>query len=182
MRKSVRDLHLALMEASRANRGLLLSPEEVKHVANQSFLKFPHNLLDQDWRPIPGHERYEISNKGHVRRDMKLLKQTRGGKYGHQMVTVYRNDGKQWRVGVHQLLALVFIGPAPEGKPFACHINGHAWDNTSDNIYWGSREENTADMVRHGRAAATRAQSVRNHLPKTKIGMYDAFQELKNAD
>lgn len=149
MRRGIRDLHSAILAASKNGRGLLLWPDEVAHIAKQSFVRFPYNLLDEDWRPVPGHERYEVSHKGHVRRDMKLLKQTKSGKYGHAQVTVYRNDGKQWRVGVHHLLALVFHGAAPEGKPFACHRNGRAWDNQADNIYWGSREENVADMIKH---------------------------------
>jgi hypothetical protein len=48
-------------------------------------------------------------------------------------------------------VALTFIGPPPEGKPLACHINGKPWENRVDNIYWGDHIDNGADWSRHRR-------------------------------
>jgi hypothetical protein len=85
---------------------------------------------------------------GGVRREGRRLKLT-PSKTGHLLVTIYSQDVEQWRVGVHHIVALAFHGPAPEGKPFACHKNGWPAENYPSNLYWGSRADNAADMVRH---------------------------------
>jgi hypothetical protein len=147
-RRTVRELQAAILAAVDGKRGLSLSPPEVELLAKQPFVSIDPELAALEWRPVPGFERYEVSEWGHVRRGHNILKQTRQ-RYGHRCVTVYSAAGKQWRAGVHSLVAVAFLGPAPEGKPFACHKNGYADENYKDNIYWGSRQENVADMVRH---------------------------------
>lgn len=69
----------------------------------------------------------------------------RRDRYGHANVSLYNRPHVR-RVGVHQLVAEVFHGPAPAGRTLACHKNGNAWDNRAENIYWGSQAENVADM------------------------------------
>lgn len=101
-----------------------------------------------EWRRIPGYEAYEVTELGQVRRGLKVLKPRIEPRYRHEQVSIYAN-GKQLRAAVHRLVALAFIGPPPEDKPFALHKNGRAWENHKDNIYWGNHAENTADMVRH---------------------------------
>jgi NUMOD4 motif len=147
-RRNLHELHSAILAAAKDGRGLHLSPPEVELLAKQPFVELDPRLLALEWRQIPGFERYEISEYGHVRRGMRVLKQTEH-KSKHLSVTVYSAGGEQWRVGVHHLIALAFHGPRSMSKPYACHRNGRAWENHKDNIYWGSREENVADMVRH---------------------------------
>lgn len=111
-----------------------------------------------EWRPIPGFPRYEASNKGTVRRAelpdgspiFHELAPHPDRASGHLKVSVYRN-GQQFRRGVHQLVALAFHGEPPPDKPFACHRNGIASDCRPENIRWGSREENVADMILHNK-------------------------------
>ena len=101
------------------------------------------------WRQIPGFSRYEISDNGQVRKLPAILKQTPHPKSGHLAVTLYNDDGKPWRTGVHHLVARAFIGEPPDGKPYACHKNGVPHENTKDNLYWGSPADNAADAVHH---------------------------------
>lgn len=101
-----------------------------------------------EWRQIPGFGRYEISDNGQVRRLPAILKQTKRPS-GHMSVTIYSDDGKAWRTGVHHLVARAFMGAPPAGKPYACHKNGIADENAKGNLYWGSAAENAADAVRH---------------------------------
>ena len=100
------------------------------------------------WSPIPGFSRYEISDDGQVRRIAGLLKPTRS-QSGHLKVTLYSDRGKPWRAGIHQIVARTFLGNPPQGKPYACHKNGIADQNTKENLYWGSAADNAADAVRH---------------------------------
>jgi NUMOD4 motif len=92
------------------------------------------NLLGLEWRTVPEFGRYEVSSLGHVRRG-KLLKRTKH-KGGHLSVTVYSDNGVQWPVGVHRLVALAFIGPPPRGKPLACLKNGRPGENVATNLSW----------------------------------------------
>jgi hypothetical protein len=141
-------LYDTITRAAAEGRGVRLSIAETQLLAAQPFMQFDPRLLKLEWRSIEGFERYEVSEEGHVRRGLRLLKLTEA-KSKHLNVTLYSNYGRPWRIGVHHLVARAFLGMSPEGKPFACHINGRAWDNRPTNLYWGSRVEITADMVRH---------------------------------
>jgi hypothetical protein len=100
------------------------------------------------WKKIPGFSRYEISDNGQVRRLPAILKQTRQPS-GHLAVTIYSDDGKQWRTSAHHLVARAFLGEPPTGKPYACHKNGQPDENAKENLYWGSPVDNAADAKRH---------------------------------
>ena len=77
----------------------------------------------EKWRQIPGCSAYEISALGNVRhiKRKKILKE--GIPYnGYPQVHVLKDgapwkEKKKWRVVkcVHQLVALTFLGPKPEG-------------------------------------------------------------------
>lgn len=134
-----------------------------------------------EWRQIPGFSRYEISDNGLVRRLPAILKPTPRPS-GHMSVTIYSDDGKAWRTGVHHLVARAFLGAPPDGKPYACHKNGIADENTKHNLYWGSAAENAADAVRHaslirGPIVKSVDNSGRRRRRKVKITMYQALDE-----
>lgn len=112
----------------------------------------------REWRQVPYCSRYEVSNDGIVRRIANgagamsghALKLTKAGGYGHLAVTVYRDNGSQWRAGVHRIVALAFIGPPLlASKTLVCHRDGNPANNRPENLYWGDHIDNGADMVRH---------------------------------
>lgn len=49
--------------------------------------------------------------------------------------------------GVHTLIAEHYHGPAPDGRPFACHICGNKSCINPAHIYWGSPRDNTNDHL-----------------------------------
>lgn len=61
-------------------------------------------------------------------------------------------DGKRHRVYIHQALADAFIGPKPTPRHEVRHLNDNRLDNRLANLAWGTRAENSADMVRNGRS------------------------------
>lgn len=61
---------------------------------------------------------------------------------GHQQKRVERK--------VHQLVALAFIGPRPEGCTLVRHLNGNPLDNRVENLAWGTARDNVLDAIRHG--------------------------------
>lgn len=52
-------------------------------------------------------------------------------------------------IPVHQLVALAFIGPRPDGMD-VCHNNGDGQDNRPGNLRYDTRTSNNRDTVAHG--------------------------------
>lgn len=59
-------------------------------------------------------------------------------------------------------ICAAFHGPRPTSKMEACHKDGSRDNDRPDNLYWGTAEQNRADMVRHGRTTG-----VQSHLTNT---------------
>lgn len=104
-----------------------------------------------DWRPIPGFERYEAAPDGRIRRAPAILSQS-PSTLGYKRVTLYDAAGKMVSVPVHRAVAMAFHGAAPEGKVCACHVDGNRLNNAANNLYWGSHKENAGDRKAHDRA------------------------------
>jgi hypothetical protein len=51
---------------------------------------------------------------------------------------------------VHKLVMEAFVGPCPPGKQ-CLHRDGNGLNNRLENLRWGTPEENTQDMIKHGR-------------------------------
>jgi hypothetical protein len=100
-------------------------------------------------RCIPGHRGYAILPNGQVlsamRGRLRTLKQRPTPK-GY-MVARMRSGWKS----VHRLLALAFIGEPPPDKPETRHLDGRRDHNVFGNVVWGTRQENSDDIERHGR-------------------------------
>lgn len=103
-----------------------------------------------EWRDVPGFPGYQVSDQGDVvtlkrgtRRPLALAPDR-----GYHRVRVYR-DGVAYRRGVHQLVALAFIGPRPSGHDVR-HLDGDGTNNTLQNLAYSTPSVNQADKVRHG--------------------------------
>jgi len=76
------------------------------------------------------------------------LKTTRTPK-GYLTVSIVLPSGKTRPVGVHQLVADAFHGPAPVSTQVR-HLNGITADNRFGNLKHGTSLENAQDRQRHG--------------------------------
>jgi hypothetical protein len=94
--------------------------------------------MDEIWKPVPGYEAYEVSNRGNVRRCEKAMKFQNNG-LGYHRVSLWNNN-IQKHFMVHRLVALAFI-PNPEGKPTVDHINEIKFDNHVENLRWATHSE-----------------------------------------
>jgi hypothetical protein len=102
----------------------------------------------EEWREIPGLEGYEVSSHGRVRsyrtrgsRPIRLGVSPRAlsiytGKGGYASVQIGRSPRM-----VHQLVALAFIGPRPEGYEVD-HIDGDRSNARAVNLRYLTRSEN----------------------------------------
>lgn len=123
-------------------------------------------MEEEIWKDIPGYEgKYQASSRGRIRSlDRTLfLHRKNGALVAHQMKGRILRPGKFCKSGhvsvvlghgeagspVHQLVALAFLGPCPEGKE-VLHNNGIADDNRVENLRYGTRRENILDVYYQG--------------------------------
>lgn len=108
------------------------------------------------WRTAPGYPAYEVSVDGVVRRCQGfrcrcayrvLAHFIRPN--GYAQVILYR-DGRRQRFGVHQLVALAFLGPKPSHRHEVAHLDGQRLNNHVSNLAWLLPIENDAHKDLHG--------------------------------
>ena len=128
----------------------------------------------EQWRDIPGHPGYQVSDHGRVRSLDRTITTANGqvrrlkgramratlNQHGYPFVDL-RNQGKRRVRTVHSLVAEAFIGTRPEGME-VCHNDGNKTNNHVDNLRYGTRSDNTLDKVRHG----THNNAVKTHCPR----------------
>ena len=105
--------------------------------------------MEEIWKRIPDYEDlYMVSNFGRIYSIgyRKILR----GEYidGYKFVKLKRNRKTQ-KIAVHRIVASVFI-PNPENKPYVNHIDGVKDHNTSDNLEWVTKAENTQHAIKIG--------------------------------
>ena len=92
-------------------------------------------MKTESWKPIPGFEPYEASDRGRIRRGAGILQDLKAGD-GYRKVII---RGKQ--PYVHRLTALAWIGPIPERWEIN-HLNFNRSDNRPDNLEIVTRSQN----------------------------------------
>ena len=95
--------------------------------------------MAEEWRTIPDYICYEVSNRGNIRREGRLLKPTlyTNGYYCVQL----SSDSIRRSKTIHRLVASLFI-PNPGNKRFVDHISGDKLDNRVENLRWATPSEN----------------------------------------
>ncbi len=117
------------------------------------------------WLPVVGYEDfYEVSSFGRVRSldrvvrakngcnkhlKGKVLKAVPHSRDGYQQVYLFKL-GKQATKKVHGLVMTTFIGEYPEGMEVR-HLDGCRANNYLSNLCYGTKKENYADSILHGR-------------------------------
>ena len=125
-----------------------------KAVASSSVLR--HTVSATLWRTVPGYPAYEVSVDGLVRRcqgfrcrraHRVLVPFVRPN--GYAQILLYQG-GKRRRFGVHQLVALAFLGPKPSPQHEVAHLDGQRLNNHVSNLAWLLPIENDAHKDLHG--------------------------------
>lgn len=119
-------------------------------------------MNNEEWRDVVGHEGlYLVSDAGNVRSLDRIMHSGERGFKGQTLapgigpngypLVVLCKDGARKSTYVHHLVLEAFIGPRPDGFD-CCHRDGTRANNRAGNLRWGTRKENMADCVAHGRS------------------------------
>ena len=107
-------------------------------------------------RTIPGFSNYIIYHDGSIwsksRQHWKIPYERADGYY---VVQLWKN-GKNYTKYLHRLVLETFVGPCPENMECR-HLNGNKSDNYITNLKWGSKKENKADSIKHGKTGKAKA-------------------------
>lgn len=100
----------------------------------------------EQWKPIPGYENYELSNKGNIRKE-KANGEYRSiratcchGKNPYFMFTLCRNAVLR-KVYLHRVLADLFLpNDNPQENPDVCFKDGNVHNVQLSNLYWSNQK------------------------------------------
>lgn len=120
--------------------------------------------MKEQWRDVVDYEGYyQVSNMGRVRSvdrvvphphygTMKLksriLQPSSNNQRGYFVVSLSKT-GTERSVSVHQIVAVAWLGPCPDGQQVRHGSNGK-YDNSISNLCYGSRSEDGLDKRRDG--------------------------------
>lgn len=108
--------------------------------------------MAERWLPIPGLERYEVSDLGRVRRAGRSPRNP-DNHNGYPRFQFRRQGGRRQHLFVHVAVLLAFVGPRPPGHD-ARHLDGNPSNCVLSNLAWGTKLENMRDRDRHGKTCA----------------------------
>lgn len=100
------------------------------------------------WKSLPSAPAYEISSKGRVRRNGRVLSQFVDDA-GYHRVKISVNGVAPAR-GVHTLVCETFNGPRPKWATLCAHNDGDRGRNVPSNVRWATGKQNADDRLRHG--------------------------------
>lgn len=101
------------------------------------------SMKTEQWKPIKGFERYEVSSFGKVKNAKRNVVLKSWNSAGYEMLELWK-DGERTRFLVHRLVAEAFI-PNPLG--IQVHHKNHVRDdNKMDNLEWSTATDNLVDM------------------------------------
>lgn len=113
--------------------------------------------MEEIWKPIPGYDKYEVSNFGNIRSycqitrrepDPRMMRQHENGRQNPTLQVRLCKDGEYSTLSVGKLVAEVFL-PREESKGYIRYKDGNHSNNRADNLEWCDREEYYADISKN---------------------------------
>jgi hypothetical protein len=111
--------------------------------------------MDIEYRNIPGYPGYHAGSDGSIwsRRNPAKWRQMKpyANDSGHLTVRLQLGNSKEDVRFVHHLILLAFVGPPKLGQETRHFPDPNPGNNRLENLCWGTRKENVADMISQGR-------------------------------
>ncbi len=143
------------------------------------------NDITENWRAVPGYDRYEVSDLGRVRsyatRDggeatvPHLLAHFIVRRYDAVNLMLDVGPRAQKTMKVHGLVMAAFVGPRPPGM-HTNHISGNKRDNSLANLEYVTPQENSLHAVRTGLAPIGDRNGSRLHPERLARGDRHPFR------
>jgi thymidylate synthase ThyX len=129
-----------------------------------------HDLKNEVWKEVEGFPFYQISNKGRVMSFMPkggkqknkepkkigiLKPPSKAKNYLFVSLSPFPGASESLRFNVHWLVAKAFCPNYKEGLEVR-HLDGNSYNNSSDNLSWGTSKENSEDLVKINRQMKSR--------------------------
>ena len=130
------------------------------------------------WGKLDPDDDYLISSDGRVKstkRGKEKPIKSAPNKDGY-LHFCYCKDGKTKTLYVHRCVAKIFLGDRSAEGLHALHEDGNQLNNKKENLYWGTREQNMKDKIRHG--TVFRPQGEKNGNAKLKDADIYKIREL----
>lgn len=115
-------------------------------------------MTTEEWRPVLGLEGvYEVSDHGNIRSvTRQVVRKTNTATFAGRAMKPSPTMGKYLRIKlgprhvmVHEVVLEAFVGPRPPGL-IALHADDDGFNNHVSNLSWGTRRQNSLDMVANG--------------------------------
>jgi hypothetical protein len=100
-----------------------------------------------EWRSLEEFPSYQFSDTGLVKKGDKYVNVHFWGRYPAVSLS---NGFMRKRFRIHRVVALLFIGPCPDGQ-MVRHLDDDPENNNVSNLAYGTREDNIADAIRNER-------------------------------
>lgn len=109
------------------------------------------------WLPIPGYEKYIISDSGKVRTTRRVSKYGRlfqakvlrqDSKNGYKAIGLYNDNGRKSKY-IHRLVLSTFVGQCPKGNE-CNHKDGDKLNNKLNNLEWCTKSDNIKHAIKNG--------------------------------
>lgn len=117
-------------------------------------------LVEQDViRNIPGYDSdYWVDRTGRIYSTKKssrnpnrnlLERKSNDDHRGYLVCGLKRNDGVKYPLKVHHAVLYAFLGPRPSPEHVAMHEDDNSYNNTLENLRWGTTQENQESKVKN---------------------------------
>ena len=104
--------------------------------------------VEEIFRKIPGFEDYYVSTQGRVLsskyKDLRFINPSMSSGYA---IVILRSNGKKYGYGIHQLMAMAFMGYVPTKGYTVDHINNISDDNRLENLQILTHRENISKDI-----------------------------------
>lgn len=120
--------------------------------------KYQDKILHDNIPDYPGYHiskrgriysRWDVNGKGILNKRYHL-KQPHLNRKGRYIIGLSQPGLGTIKWLVHRLVALVYL-PNPEGLPYVCHKDNVPTNNSVNNLYWGTQEDNMSQASKEGR-------------------------------
>ena len=124
---------------------------------------------------VISHKRIYVSGNGAIKELPERILPPVKSQYGYAVINLNK-DGKQKQFFIHRLVAAAYI-PNPENLPCVLHKDDNRMNPKIDNLFWGSKRDNSEDSHRKGRHIKPKRPVVQYGKEGNLIAKYESTRE-----